>query len=296
MGERKDVRSSVCVTAHGFSVVTGLKPKTVCFFHGVLQVVVVIRVQMVVLCLHSSRECHMLRALRDLPSGLLNRQLMFLEKGLFLRVPGDVTDHEISRYVVFVLGWSSPGESAVVTWSRTDASRAGRGRCSSSVSAWVMFHRCLVFGSSAQALCHSAHSRHTGATFAWWRASFGTVPQRFHASESTTAHGQSATHTARTHTHTKVHRVQLVNGQPGQQPARRSKSLQRWEATKDPRIVMHLPVQSDGAVDLSSVPLRPPSIPGATVNVAPGSRVPAPSAQKIKRQLSLAEICPAVRQ
>ena len=69
------------------------------------------------------------------------------------------------------------------------------------------------------------------------------------------------------HTHTNVHRVHLVNGQPGQQPARRSTSLQRWEATKDPRIVMHLPVQSDGAVDISSVPLRPPSIPAASTRV-----------------------------
>ena len=98
------------------------------------------------------------------------------------------------------------------------------------------------------------------------------------------------------HRHTNVHRVHLVNGQPGQQPVRRSTSLQRWEATKDPRIVMHLPVQSDGALDISSVPLHPPYIAGATANVAPRSRVPAPSAQKIKRQLCLAEICPAVRQ
>ena len=44
----------------------------------------------------------MLRALRDLSSRPLNRQLMFLVKGHFLRVPGDVTDHEISQYVVFV--------------------------------------------------------------------------------------------------------------------------------------------------------------------------------------------------
>ena len=44
----------------------------------------------------------MLRALRDLSSRPLNRQLMFLEKALFLRVRDDVTDHEISQYVVFV--------------------------------------------------------------------------------------------------------------------------------------------------------------------------------------------------
>ena len=60
-----------------------------------------IRVQIVVPCLHSSRECHTLRALRDPSSRPLNRQLMFLGKGLFLRVPGDVTDHEMSQYVLF---------------------------------------------------------------------------------------------------------------------------------------------------------------------------------------------------
>ena len=72
-------------------------------------------------------------------------------------------------------------------------------------------------------------------------------------SESTTAHGQWATHTA--HRHTNVHRVHLVNGQPGQQPARRSTSLQRWRRRKThASSCISLSVQSDGAVDISTAP------------------------------------------
>ena len=179
----------------------------------------------------------------------------------------------------FFFSGSSPAESAVVIWSRTDAS----------VSAWVMFHRCLVFGSSAQALYHSAHSRHTSAAFAWWRASFGTLPQRFHVGIHHGPRTMSNTYSTQTH--------QCASCASRQRPTwpATCASINVFaavEATKDPRIVMHLPVQSDGAVDISSVPLRPPSIPGASTRVTCGSKF----GQKIKRQLSLAEICPAVTQ
>ena len=117
-----------------------------------------------------------------------------------------------------------------------------------------MFHGYLVFGWSAQALCHSEHSRHTGEAFAWWRASFGTLPQRFHVGIHHSPRTMSNTYS--THTHTNVHRVHLVNGQPGQQPARRSTSLQRWEANERPthRHASPCPIRWCGRHQLCTAP------------------------------------------
>ena len=153
-----------------------------------------------------------------------------------------------------------------------------------------MFHGYLVFGSSAQALCHSEHPRHTSAAFAWWRASFGTLPQRFHV---------GIHHGPRTMSNTySTHRHQCASCASRQRPT--------WPATC--ASIKHLcnggerrKTHASSCISLSNPMVRSTSALYRSARLpylapAPGSRVPAPSAQKIKRQLCLAEICPAVTQ